>query len=133
MGHGLAVCDFNGDGFVDIAAGAIAGEDRDAAPVQSNQGAVFVMLNGETGWKSDPDFAVFGQLPNEEGVYEGVRDLRYGAVIDAGDVNGDGLCDLVVATEFARDNGKNDQGLVAVHAGRPPGELDPGDWNRCPG
>ena len=118
MGYSLAVCDFNGDGLQDLALGAVGGDERGGVVFTNNQGAVYIYLNSASGFGSAYDDVVYGKLPSEGGPYVGVQDLRFGAEVGAGDVDGDGLCDLVAASEFARLYGQPNQGVVAVYRGR---------------
>ena len=93
--------DLNGDGFSDIAIGAI---DYDASA--SGDGRVFVYYGGATD---------FDPTPTE--IDGGIDELRFGYSVDcAGDVNGDGYHDLVVGTPYY-DVGVENRGIAYVFFG----------------
>jgi hypothetical protein len=91
LGYSIAVADFNGDGFADVAAGAPG--EGDAASGLLNVGAVTVFY-GRSG------FALTTQQflnQNTSGVEDKIetRDF-FGTALTAGDYNGDGLADLAI-------------------------------------
>jgi hypothetical protein len=132
-GHSLALCDFNGDGSLDLAAGARFGEDRNQSPVISNTGAVRVYLGGPSGWLPSPDVAVFGRLPDGQGGWAHTADMNLGWEVAAGDVDGDGYCDLVAAgVQLATGPGRSQDGAVAIFRGRGPDALSPGGVTEVP-
>ena len=132
-GHSLALCDFNGDGWLDLAAGARFGEDRNQSPVVSNTGAVRIYLGGPTGWLPSPDTAVFGRLPDGQGGWAHTADMNLGWEVAAGDIDGDGLCDLVAAgVQLATGPGRSQDGSVAIFRGRGPDALSPGGVTELP-
>ncbi|MBK8283768.1 MAG: FG-GAP repeat protein [Ahniella sp.] len=94
--------DLNGDGFADIAGGAI-GFDASGA---SNGGLVRVFFGG----------ASFDTTPDAN-LLSGQTDGRMGSgLASAGDINGDGFSDLIVgANEF--DNGQLNEGRVFIFKG----------------
>ncbi|MBL0042577.1 MAG: FG-GAP repeat protein [Xanthomonadales bacterium] len=103
LGYSVAgIGDINGDGYADMAAGAIG---LDAAG-NANAGAVYVWFGGQT-----VDTVV-------DRAYIGTQtDGRMGsAVAGGGDVNGDGFDD-VVAGAFNEDDTQQDQGAAYVFLG----------------
>jgi hypothetical protein len=101
-----AAGDINGDGFADVVLGAPLHDDGEA-----DEGRAFLYLGSATGlataaaWEAQPDSA----------------DARLGvAVITAGDVNGDGLADVLVGAD-GYDGGNPDQGRALLYLGTPDG------------
>lgn len=118
FGYAIAVCDFNADGRLDIASSANEAEDLAQTPRTNTQGAVSVFLGRQTGFAPDPDVQVYGLVPDGQGGLTGFADLRLGFHIDAGDVDGDGACDLVASTYYYRGEvGGTRNGLVEVFRG----------------
>jgi hypothetical protein len=90
FGEAVAACDFNGDGFEDVAVG-VPGEDV-AANVDA--GAVDVLYGSPGGVRT-----LSVQFLHEDGVdVEGFAEAndRFGTALAAGDFDGDGFCDLAV-------------------------------------
>lgn len=111
FGSSLAVGDFNRDGLVDLVMGAFAG-DGVLGSVR-NSGEVAVMLGRRAGWAREMtsdthsvDMTVGGRFVNH----------LFGNEVAAGDVDGDGLDELVVSAWGGRGpNGdRSSAGDVAV-------------------
>jgi hypothetical protein len=96
------VGDFNGDGYADLAVGAPYYDGG-----YTNEGKVFVYLGSASGPLSAPFWAGQG----------GQADAHLGAAVaGAGDVNGDGLADLVVgAPDY--DEGQTNEGCIFILLG----------------
>ncbi len=130
LGWTVAVCDFNGDGLLDIAGGAPLYEDRNVDTVAGQQGGVFIWLGYPDGYLANPDVIVVGQRLTDEGRWLYDNNQQLGQALGAGDVDGDGYCDLVAGTQVYRDRngGRNraNSGAAFVYRGLPPNDLGPG-------
>ena len=76
FGFSVATCDFNGDGYLDIAVGARAYEDRTVPNVQWDHGAVLIHLGHQDGFLHSYDQIIPGRLPNGDGVWSEVRSMH---------------------------------------------------------
>ncbi len=99
FGRAVAIGDFNGDGFGDVAVGA--------PESSSNGGAVFVYHGSAGAFDTTVDRALsLAQVG-----------ARYGDVVtSAGDLNGDGFVELAIGAPLA-DIGSSDIGVAYVYAG----------------
>lgn len=114
FGTALAVCDFNGDGFMDLAVAAQLGEDRDLSPQQTDQGAVHIFLGHDSGFLDKAEQKLFGALPQPDGSWKDFASLRLGQSLAAGDFDGDGACDLAVGALNYQQPGATAAGDGAV-------------------
>jgi hypothetical protein len=134
-----AIGDVNGDGYLDFAvsaqrAGRLAGTNNYFAP-HSSAGAVFVLFGGADGLREIPDL----RLGDHSG--HNWSDLFGNNVQPAGDFNGDGFHDFMVAAPYDDNHGNcsvcretntniRDTGMIAVYYGHDGfgsrrGERDP--------
>jgi hypothetical protein len=101
-GSAIACADFNGDGYNDVAIGA-SKYDND----QANEGRVAIFNGSANGLPAAPFVTVES---NQVG-------SLFGAALATGDVNGDGIADLIVSATGYDLVGKADQGRVFVYHG----------------
>jgi hypothetical protein len=118
FGSAVALCDFNGDGWLDLAVGAPGGEDRDLSPVPTDQGAIHVFLGHDVGFLDKAEQVVFGELPGKDG-WKPAAGIRLGTALAAGDFDGDGVCDLAAgAVNYTQPGGPGaGDGLVVLYRG----------------
>ncbi|MBR9813222.1 tandem-95 repeat protein, partial [bacterium] len=114
IGTALAVGDIDGDAFPDLLVGAPGAFN---AQSESLPGAVFVLFgDAETGTNFtsppisglEPDLAILGPQTGD----------GFGSAVDAGDVNGDAIDDLIVGAPTATRQGVSASGSVYAVAGR---------------
>ena len=106
-GHGVAVIgDFNGDGFVDLAIGAPHADPLDAGgAAREDAGAVYIFYGTDAEIPPVVPVETFDGT-NGVAILGAAAGDRFGwAVSSAGDVDGDGLADLVVGAPSAVQDG----------------------------
>ena len=106
--RGVAVGDFDGDGYDDLALGSAL---ADGAVI--DEGAVFVFPGSSSGPPGVPTVVL----------QEGQADAQYGREVAAIDADGDGFLDLAVSAS-QWDGTDTDEGAVFLYSGGPSG-LDP--------
>ena len=119
-GQSLAICDFNADGLLDIAAGAPDAETREGSTriSPSNSGVVQVYFGRPSGFPETPDQHIVGEGFTRDGTFTSIQDLRHGRNLEAGDFNGDGACDLAVMTRSPyRSWSRSNDGAVLIYEG----------------
>jgi FG-GAP repeat protein len=95
--------DVNGDGYADVIVGAPL---YDSTGI--DQGRAFVFLGSSTGLALNPAWTVAGDQSN----------ARFGSsVASAGDVNGDGIKDVIVGSPLYDNGQNNDEGRAFVYLG----------------
>lgn len=100
--------DVNGDGLADVIVGATAADGD-----QAHSGAAYIVY-GKAGSRSKTFTSI---MPKEEGVKLGgasANDFAGSSVAGGGDVNGDGLADVIVGAPLANSNSLNNTGISYV-------------------
>jgi hypothetical protein len=112
-GHSVATAgDVNGDGYSDVIVGA-----SHYSKGQTSEGSAFIYLGSASGPGPSPAWTLES---NQADAHLGV------SVATAGDVNGDGLSDVIVGADDY-DNGQSDEGRAFVYLGSASGPaLSPG-------
>jgi hypothetical protein len=108
FGMALAVGDFNGDGFDDLAVGA---PGADVAG-QSDAGTVHVIYGSNTGLRSNKDQRWH---QNSDGIEDDAEVFdAFGTTLVAGDFDNDGRDDLAIGVPFEDVDGMDDAGRVHI-------------------
>jgi hypothetical protein len=105
--------DVNGDGYADVIVGAPYWSDG-----ESEEGAAWIYYGRAGDLNDAPSHYLQG---NQDGAYLGI------AVSTAGDVNGDGVADVIVGASHY-DSGSTDEGIVRVWYGPLVGMSPAADW-----
>lgn len=107
FGMALAVGDFDGDGFDDLAVG-VPGEDNIGAAIAHGRGAVHVFFGGAGGLQTSDDY-----FKTESGL-GGSSELgdRFGQALAAGDFDHDGFDDLAIGAPYEDLTAGEDCGQV---------------------
>jgi uncharacterized repeat protein (TIGR01451 family) len=114
LGHGVGTAgDVNGDGYADVVVGA---PDYDC--VETGEGRAWVYQGSSDGLSST---AAWEDGGGQEGARFGTR------AFTAGDVNGDGYADVIVAA-IRYDNGEADEGRTFVYHGSAGGLASVAGW-----
>ncbi len=114
LGYALAVCDFDDDGYQDLAVSGHQRDDRRTSTTVNNTGAVQIHKGGPRGLHEDFDAIRYGALPDGLGGWPSKVDLQIGQALAAGDFDGDGRCDLAASNPNYSLDGNGQDGLVLL-------------------
>jgi hypothetical protein len=131
-GASATLCDFSGDGWIDLAVGASAAEDRDADPVVGGQGGVYIYLGGPNGFSTQPSQKLYGSSPDENGQWVATGSMQFGNDLASGDMDGDGLCELAVSSRLRNTVTGVANGSVYIYRGKGPGSFFQGGVHSTP-
>ncbi|MFC1683213.1 C25 family cysteine peptidase [Candidatus Zixiibacteriota bacterium] len=103
LGYSVASAgDVNGDGYSDVIVGAPTRTEN-----EESEGRVYLYLGGSGGLSATPDWTKDGEQAGSKFGY---------SVSSAGDMSGDGYCDVVVGAESYED-GQANEGMVMLFLG----------------
>ena len=125
FGYALATADFNGDARADLVAGA-RGEAVDDNTIPG-AGAAHIIFGSGGGLTSQGD-VVFWQGNGVSGAAESGD--HFGAAVAAGDLNGDGLPDVVVGAPDEDEGDTVDTGAIHVLKGTEDGLVNQSIWTQ---
>ncbi|MCB9696902.1 MAG: FG-GAP repeat protein [Alphaproteobacteria bacterium] len=104
FGGSLGACDVDGDGITDLAVGAWAHEDRSGDTYPNDTGALmlfrgFLDRDGNPDWPESPTVIRYGAHLDGLGGWAAQASSQMGLLgMATGDVDGDGDCDIAIAT-----------------------------------
>ena len=105
--------DFNGDGINDLLIGATnPGDNRNGIDGES-----YVIFGKEGGFSSTIDLSDIGLNDGLKIISDDLNNLGY-SVSDAGDINKDGIDDLIIGAPYADPNGNNSGSSYVIYGRR---------------
>ncbi|HTO07957.1 MAG TPA: FG-GAP-like repeat-containing protein [Myxococcota bacterium] len=118
QGYSVAgIGDVNGDGFGDVAVGAPLWDDTILRRTLTDAGQVQVYLGSSTG------ALTLARTLTDDGLLSAGGENFGWVVAPAGDVNGDGLADLLVSAPFGSGTGGAGAGVVYLYLGTNSGSV----------
>jgi hypothetical protein len=118
--------DINGDGIADLIVGAALAQNNGRAI----SGSAYVIYGQKADDPADVDLANITTTEASRGLRidgAAAEDIAGSTVAGAGDINGDGIADLIVGARLANNNGRTDSGSAYVIYGQraaDPADLD---------
>lgn len=126
-GGAIAAADVNGDGLKDVLLGSFQGDGPDESRLDAGEAYV---IYGRASFEPSLDLGQQGELGANVTIHGATSNelLTYDGAIRTGDINADGIPDLLLGAKAAHgpDETRNSAGRVYVVFGRPglPPELD---------
>ena len=105
--------DFNGDGTKDLLIGATNPSDNE----NGIDGESYVIFGKEGGFSSTIDLSNIGLNDGLKIISDDLNNLGY-SVSDAGDINKDGIDDLIIGAPYADPNGNNSGSSYVIYGRR---------------
>jgi hypothetical protein len=125
LGWSVATGDINGDGYPDIASGAILAENPADSPIQYQQGALHVYFGKpnftgirDSARPGSPDLIIYGAKGESGNLQHPLDSDNLGKGLAMDDVNGDGMADLIVSSMNADSSHGMLGGKVYIFFGR---------------
>ncbi|HSO73242.1 MAG TPA: integrin alpha, partial [Blastocatellia bacterium] len=110
--------DVNGDGIRDVAIGA-AGQDGPGNPIADNRGAAYIVLGSQT-FNGNGQLTTIGANPPGVIVIYGPQPGgRMGIWVDEGDIDGDGIADIIIGSDQLNFGGSPHVGGAYIVFGSP--------------
>lgn len=111
LGHSVAAGDVNGDGIADI----IVGADLNGV---ADRGAVYVYLGRNDGFFNTPQVLDMASANTAIKITGNYSNGRLGRSVATGDINGDGIDDIIIGAYTASPGGRVEAGAVYAILGR---------------
>jgi hypothetical protein len=111
-GWTVEVCDFNGDGFEDLAVAVRLDENKSNDPIVYNHGVIHIYSGSAAGLDDVPSQIIDGTMLDESGDWVPLQNLYFPHETAVGDLDNDGRCDLVASLNYNPSGSITDGALV---------------------
>jgi ABC-type arginine transport system permease subunit len=111
--------DINADGISDVLVGASS-----ASPSGRASAGMIYVIYGKSGGQADVDLATLSTTQGFKILGAASNDFAGRAVSNAGDINADGISDILIGAYTADPNGRVDAGTAYVIYGKSGGQVD---------